>query len=80
MSKDIKLEYCECLTRYEKDTLITALNSAKIDAQRIINESYRGINVIGAPPKEVREGLERLIGDYSTLKDKVDNTPVCQHK
>ncbi len=44
MSKDIKLEHCECLTKYEKDTLITALNSAKIDAQRTINEPYRGIN------------------------------------
>lgn len=79
MSKDRKLEHCECLTKYEKDTLVTALNSAKIDAQRSLNESYRGVNVIGAPAKEVREGLELLIRDYSTLKDKVDNTPVCQY-
>lgn len=77
MSKDRKLEHCECLTKYEKDTLITALNSASIDAQRTLNESYRGINVIGASAKDVREGLERLIWDYSMLKDKVGKTPVC---
>lgn len=77
MSKDRKLEQCECLTKYEKDTLITALNSATIDAQRTLNDSHRGINVIGAPVKDVREGLERLIGDYSALKDKVDKTPIC---
>lgn len=77
MSKDRKLEHCECLTKHERDTLITALNSASIDAQRTLNESYRGINVIGAPAKDVREGLERLIGDYSTLKDKVGKTSVC---
>lgn len=77
MSKDRKLEHCECLTKHEKDTLIIALNSATIDAQRTLNDSYRGINVIGAPAKDVREGLERLIGDYSTLKDKVDKTPIC---
>jgi len=78
MSKDRKLEHCECLTKYEKDILITALNSASIDAQRTLNESYRGINVIGASAKDAREGLERLIGDYSSLKDKVDKTPVCR--
>ena len=78
MSKDRKLEHCECLTKYEKDILITALNSASIDAQRTLNESYRGINVIGASAKDVREGLERLIGDYSSLKDKVEKTPVCR--
>ena len=78
MSKDRKLEHCECLTKYEKDILITALNSASIDAQRTLNESYRGINVIGTSAKDVREGLERLIGDYSSLKDKVDKTPVCR--
>lgn len=77
MSKDRKLEQCECLTKYEKDTLTTALNSATIDTQRTLNDSLRGINVIGASPKSVREGLERLIGDYSTLKDKVDKTPIC---
>ena len=77
MSKDRKLERCECLTKHEKDTLIIALNSATIDAQKSLNDSYRGINVIGASAKDVREGLERLIGDYSTLKDKVDKTPIC---
>lgn len=77
MSKDIKLEQCKCLTKHEKDTLTNALNSASIDAQRILNESYRGVNVIGAPAREVREGLGRLVGDYSALKDKVEKTPVC---
>lgn len=43
MSEDRKLKHCECLTKYEKDTLTNALNSASIDAQRILNESYRGI-------------------------------------
>lgn len=77
MSKDKKLEQCECLTKHEKDTLINALNSAKIDSERLLNDSLRGKNVIGAPATYVREGLEKLIGDYSTLKDKVDKTPVC---
>jgi hypothetical protein len=77
MSKDRKLEQCECLTKHKKDILTTALNSATIDAQRTLNDSSRGINVIEASPKSVREGLERLIGDYSTLKDKVDKTPTC---
>lgn len=77
MSKDIRLEKCECLTKHEKDTLTNALNSSIIDAQRILNDSHRGINVIGAPAKDVREGLERLIGDYSELRDKVSKTPTC---
>jgi hypothetical protein len=77
MSKDTKLERCECLTKYEKDTLTTALNSAIIDAQRLLNDSYRGVNVIGAPAKEVRRGLEGLVGDYSALRDKVEKTSMC---
>jgi len=77
MSKDRKLERCECLTKHEKDTLISALNTATIDIQRSLNESYRGINIIGAPPKDVREGLELLMGDYLAMKDKVDKTPIC---
>jgi len=77
MSKDAKLELCECLTKHEKDTMTNALNSAIIDAQRLLNDSYRGINVIGAPAKEVRRGLESLVGDYSALRDKVEKTPIC---
>ncbi len=77
MSKDIKLKHCECLTKYEKDTMISALNTATIEVQRSLNDSYRGINIIGAPPKDVRKGLEMLMGDYSALKDKVDKTPIC---
>lgn len=77
ISKDIKLDQCECLTEYEKDTLITALNSASIDAQRTLQDSYRGINVIGTSPRDVRKGLERLISDYLNLKNKIDKTPVC---
>jgi len=77
MSKDIKLKRCECLTKHEKDTLTSALNTATIDVQRSLNESYRGINIIGTSPKDVREGLEMLMGDYSALKDKVDKTPIC---
>jgi hypothetical protein len=77
MSKDAKLERCECLTKYEKDILTTSLNSSIIDAQRTLNESYRGVNVLGMSKNDVREGLEKLIGDYSALRDKVDKTPVC---
>lgn len=77
MSKDIKLERCECLTKHEKDTLTTALNSAIVDALRTINESHRGVNVIGTSPTEVRRGLEGLVGDYSGLLDKVSKTPTC---
>lgn len=77
MPKDIKLEHCECLTKHEKDTLITALNSASIDIRRTLNDSYRGINVLGMSTSEVREGLERLMGDYSALRDKVEKTPIC---
>jgi len=77
MLEDKKLKRCECLTKHEKDTLISALNTATVDVQRSLNESYRGINIIGTPPKDVREGLELLMGDYMTLKDKVDKTPIC---
>lgn len=77
MSKDTKLEKCECLTKHEKDTLTTSLNSSIIDAQRTLNESYRGVNVIGAPAKDVRRELEGLIGDYSALRNKVGKTPIC---
>lgn len=77
MSEDRKLKRCECLTKYEKDTLITALNSASVDARRTLNDSYRGINVLGMSISEVREGLERLVGDYSSLRDKVEKTPIC---
>jgi hypothetical protein len=77
MSKDAKLEKCECLTKHEKNTLTTALNSAIVDALRIINESRRGVNVIGKSPTEVRRDLEGLVGDYSELLDKVSKTPTC---
>lgn len=77
MYKDGKLERCECLTKHEKNILISALNTATIDVQRSLNESHRGINIIGTSPKDVREGLEMLMGDYSTLKYKVEKTPIC---
>ncbi len=66
-----------CLTKYEKDILTTALNSAKIDEERILNKSYRGEVTIGMPQAEVEERLTRLIGDYRQLKDRVEKTPIC---
>lgn len=66
-----------CLTKYEKDTLSTALNSAMIDAERTLNQSYRGEIVVGMPKTEVEEDLTRLIGDYRQLKDRVEKTPIC---
>lgn len=78
MSKDMKLEKCECLTKHEKDTLINALNSAKVDAELLLSESHRGVNVVGMSAREIREGLEKLIGDYSELKAKVEKTPTCR--
>lgn len=73
-----KLEQCNCLTAYEKRTLINALDSAKIDAERLLNESGRGHIIIGKPKKEAEEELIGLIGDYMSLKYKVDKTPICQ--
>ena len=66
-----------CLTKYEKDTLTTALNSAKIDAERTLSQTYRGEVVVGKPKKEVEEELTRLIGDYRQLQDRVEKTPIC---
>lgn len=68
---------CNCLTKYEKDTLITALNSAKIDTERTLSQTYRGEVTVGMPKAEVEEGLTRLIGDYRQLKDRIEKTPIC---
>lgn len=73
----MKDEQLGCLTKYEKDTLITALNSAKIDAERTLSQTYRGEVTVGMPKAEVEEGLTRLIGDYRQLKDRVGKTPIC---
>lgn len=76
--KDEQLGECNfCLTKYEKDTLITALNSAKIDAERTLNQSYHGEVTIGMSKAEVEEGLTRLIGDYRQLKDRVEKIHIC---
>ena len=77
MSKDNILGQCKCITKEEKNTLIIAINSAKIDAERILTESERGNAVVGKPFKEVREELNILIGNYMSLKEKVDETPIC---
>ena len=66
-----------CLTKYEKDTLITALNSATVDAEMKLTQTYRGEVIVGMPKAEVEEGLTRLIGDYRQLKDRVEKTPIC---
>lgn len=66
-----------CLTKYEKDTLITALNSAKVDAEKILIQTERGVVQVGKPNAEVEEELTRLIGDYRQLKDRVEKTPIC---
>lgn len=76
MPKD-KLEQCNCLTKYEKSTLLNALNSAKIDAERLLIYSERGSIIVGKPTKEAKEELTILIGDYTNLKNKVDKTPIC---
>lgn len=68
---------CNCITKYEKDTLMTALNSAKIDAEKTLFQSHRGEVTLGMPKAEVEEGLTRLIGDYRQLTDRVEKTPVC---
>lgn len=75
-----KLEQCNCLTEYEKKILLNALNSAKIDAERLLIYSERGSIIVGKPTKEAREELSMLIGDYMNLKDKVDKTPICLKK
>lgn len=72
-----KLEQCNCLTEYEKKILLNALNSAKIDAERLLTYSERGSIIVGKPTKEARGELTMLIGDYMNLKDKVDKTPIC---
>lgn len=77
MSEDTILGQCKCLTKHEKDTLTIAINSAKIDAERTLTESERGIAVIGKPFQEVRKELNILIGSYMSLKEKVDSTPIC---
>ncbi len=50
-----KLEQCNCLTEYEKSILLNALNSAKIDAERLLIYSERGSIIVGKPTKEARE-------------------------
>ena len=77
MSENTILGQCKCITKHEKETLTTAINSAKIDAERILIESERGIAVIGKPFQEVRKELNMLIGNYMSLKEKVDGTPIC---
>ena len=68
---------CKCLTKHEKDTLISALNSSKLDAERILTESERGIVRVGIPTSQLKEGLGTLIGDYMELKDKIETIPIC---
>lgn len=68
---------CRCLTIYEKDVLLNALSSARIDAEKILSDVSRGIVRIGKPPEESKKELGKLIGDYITLKTKVENTSIC---
>lgn len=69
---------CLCITKYEKDILTTALNSAKIDAERILIQTEpRGGVQVGTPGSEVKERLTKLIGDYRQLIDRVEKTPIC---
>lgn len=37
-----KLQRCKCLNRHDKDILISVLDTAKIDAERILIDSERG--------------------------------------
>ena len=77
-NKDMILGECNfCLTRYEKDTLTIALNSAIVDAEKTLNQTYRGEITVGMPKAEVEAGLTRLIRDYRQLKDRVEKTPIC---
>ncbi len=74
----MKLGECNfCLTKYEKDILTIALNSAQVDAEKTLNQTYRGEVTVGMPKAEVEEKLTRLIGDYRQLKDRVEKTPIC---
>lgn len=66
-----------CLTKYEKDILTTAINSAKIDAERILSQTYRGEVKIGKPNAEIEEELTKLIGDYRQLKERIEKTHIC---
>lgn len=72
-----KLQHCNCIDKHEKDTLIRALETAKVDAEMILIDTERGKIRVGKPPAEVIEDMERLIGDYTSLRSKVDNTPIC---
>lgn len=72
------LGQCNCITMYEKNTLLTALNSSKIDAERMLRESQRGKIQTGEPPREFEEKISILIGDYINLKNRVDKTPICR--
>lgn len=39
----MKLGECNfCLTKYEKDILTIALNSAQVDVEKTLNQTYRG--------------------------------------
>ncbi len=64
-----------CLTKYEKDILTTALNSA---TEKTLSQTYRGEVTVGMPKAEVEEGLTRLIRDYRQLKDRVEKTPISK--
>lgn len=68
---------CKCLTKHEKDTLIGSLNTSKIDAERILTESERGIVRVGIPISQLKKELGILIGNYIELKDKIETTPIC---
>lgn len=72
-----KLQYCKCIDKHEKDTLLRALDTAKIDAEMILIDTERGVIRVGKPAAEVKEDMERLIGNYTSLRSKVDNTPIC---
>ena len=68
---------CKCLTKHEKDTLIGSLNTSKIDAERILIESERGIVKVGIPISQLKKELGTLIGSYTELKDKIEAIPIC---
>lgn len=66
-----------CLTKHEKDTLTKALNTAMVDAEMDLSKTYRGEVTVGMPKAIVEAGLNRLIGDYGQLKDRVEKTTIC---
>ena len=71
MSNDNVLGQCKCLDKFEKDTLITALDTSMFHSKKILSGSEHGMI------RKMKEELTELIGNYTILREIVDTTPIC---